>query len=176
MQFCRLRNFVQIIIVLTLEHTGMAQAQCFSTDIFGCSGTSAGFRSSGQDCCDDGFLAFNAGSDVCEVCPGKIYKIHAWPFSNIDSTLNLHNYVINNRPKRSFIFCLERQWNYLILRPIHPLRFWHCLLLIFIAMDRLIIKFWFFLCSKLMLWPFLDQPLPHPCSKQISLYRAHVIT
>ena len=62
----------------------MAQAQCFSTETFGCSGTSAGFRATGQDCCDDGFLTFNAGGDVCEVCSGKIYT---WPFFNIISTL-----------------------------------------------------------------------------------------
>ena len=73
--------------LLILEHAGMAQAQCFSTEIFGCSGTSAGFRASGQDCCDDGFLAFNAGGDVCELCSGKVYKIDAWPFFNINLTL-----------------------------------------------------------------------------------------
>ena len=87
----------------------MAQAQCFSTEIFGCSGTSAGFRASGQDCCDDGFLAFNAGGDICELCLGKIYKIHTWPFFNINSTLKFCpiSYVVNNKPKRSIILCLD---------------------------------------------------------------------
>ncbi len=77
---------MQFIYVLT-NSTGLAQVECYSNANFGCSGVSAGFRASGQDCCDDGFLAFNAGGDVCEECRGKVYKIHTWPFSNINLTL-----------------------------------------------------------------------------------------
>jgi len=53
---------------------GDAQATCFSTDTFGCSGTPGGIQANGQACCDMGFLAFRqSGSDVCVPCPGKQY-------------------------------------------------------------------------------------------------------
>ena len=50
-------------------------ANCFTDAAapFSCSGAPGGQRNVGQQCCDDGYLAFAVtGSEDCTICYGKI--------------------------------------------------------------------------------------------------------
>ena len=57
----------------------IGRANCFSTATFACSGIPDAQRfglTAGQQCCDDGFLAFIiAGENICTTCPSKLNNL-----------------------------------------------------------------------------------------------------
>ena len=67
---------MQIALSLSLTHTlsGHGQGfQCFLDATFGCTGSVAAARDQSEQCCTDGFLAFQAtGDEGCTLCFGKL--------------------------------------------------------------------------------------------------------
>ncbi|XP_064387685.1 adhesion G-protein coupled receptor G6-like [Halichondria panicea] len=62
-----------LTLILLLNSTaGMGQVECYSTADFSCSSERPTLRVAGQDCCDEGFLSFNTGADICQLCSGNV--------------------------------------------------------------------------------------------------------
>ena len=72
-------SYFNILLLCIHSHAGHGEtANCFSDteSPFSCSGAPGGQRSVGQQCCDDGFLAFTVfGSQDCTICSGKIWHL-----------------------------------------------------------------------------------------------------